>query len=206
MSGESPQPTLTPRERAAEQRKQVWNSCQSVLGCGGLIALIALCYFVVGLLPKSVHPGQDVIVFIDARLVRNEIFWCALFGLTFLFGALARVKSTKGAVAVCAVFIVGAGVGIGSLYGQVAAIAFQNGAIELRYVWPRPPTRLNPKDIVSVDWEQGTRLLNDVGIPQYKLHIRTKNRHYASYFDTNFGDIQNAQKRIQLLQAGEFSL
>src|SRR5689334_14904097 len=126
-----------PHDRAAEQRRQVWGACQSILGFGGLIGLIALGYFVVGLLPKSVDPGPDGILFMDARLAHFGVFWCVLFGGAFFLAALARTVTTEGFVFVCLLVLFGAAALIWDVYGHVAAVAFTGRAVELRFIWPR---------------------------------------------------------------------
>jgi hypothetical protein len=190
----------TPRERAAEQRKLVWGGCQSVLGCGGLIALVAAGYGAVGLPLRSLTPGPDVIVFIDARLVQNELFGGALFGGVFFFLALARTKSWWGVVVVGAIFITAAVFVAWGLYSRVAAIAFQDDAVELRYVWPRPAARLEPHEIISVDWEQDMGSARDASELEYTLHLRTHSRHHMSFGDANFEAVRRTQQRIKALQ------
>lgn len=190
----------TPQERAAEQRKLVWSGCQSVLGCGGLIALLALAYAAVGLLPRSVGSGPDVIVFINYRVVQNELFFWVLFGSVFFFGALGTTKTTKGMVIVCAIFLAAAAFVAWQLYSRVAALAFQDRAVELRYIWPRPSTRLEPREITSVDYEVGFGWTNDVGLPEYTLHLHTQNRHYEAFSDTDLNAMQQTQQRIKALQ------
>src|SRR5437868_2134784 len=90
--------------KQAEQRKLVWNAVQSLLGCGGLIALVAVAYWALGRLPASVAAGPDVIRFIDMDGTTHWLFWGVVVSVFLLFVALGFVKSTLGAVVVCVVY------------------------------------------------------------------------------------------------------
>src|SRR5262245_58626339 len=99
-------------EKRAEQRAQVWSGCQSVLGCGGMIAIFGLIYWVVGWpLTAAARPGQDVIVFLYVKNAQNGVFWCLLMGGLFFFLLMAAAKTTRGLVIVAALFLTAAGLG-----------------------------------------------------------------------------------------------
>src|SRR5438552_19028946 len=136
-------------DRLAEQRRQVWSAGQTVLGWGGLIALVALAYVAIGFVPGPVAAGRDVIVFLDYKVVQTGLVWCGLVGGVLFFVALAATKTTRGIVVVCALFATVVGIGAGEMYSRFAAIAFGQNWVELRYLWPRPPVRLDLQEIVS---------------------------------------------------------
>src|SRR5438445_13873246 len=65
------------RNSREEQRRQIWSGCQTVLGCGGVIAIATIVYSAVGLpLVAAARPGQDVIVFLYPKTAQNAVFWC----------------------------------------------------------------------------------------------------------------------------------
>jgi hypothetical protein len=194
-----PEPSL--EERQAQRRKDLRDGCQFVLGCGGIIAIVAIVYWVIGFLPKS-HPmrGADVVVFIDYKIVQNEIFWFGLFGSVMFFAALGTTKTTKGLVVTCAIFSGIALLVFWSMYSPVTAITFGRESVELHYLWPRSSLRIDARDIVSVDYDEGTRLENDMGIAEYTLQLRTRMTRYHSFGDTLLDDMLRTQQRIEKMQ------
>jgi len=190
---------VTEADKRAEQRKLVWGGCQTVLGCGGVIALVALAYVALGLLPKPATPGPNVVVFLDYSVVRTSIIWCGLVGGVLFFVALAAAKSTRGIVIVCALFIAVAGIAGWALYSRVAAIAFHDNAIELRYFWPRPAVRLSSQDILSAQYERQVRLSDD-SLHEYVLQLRTRRGDHVSFGDPSLEDMQRTLRRIQDMQ------
>ena len=178
---------------AEEQRKQVWSGCQSILGCGGLIAFFALVYFVAGFALRH-STSKDAIVFMDAKLVQNAIFAGGLFAAAALFIALAAMK-TRGLVITLVAIIAIAYLG---LYRPFAAIKVSGDTIALQYVWPRPATVLHRSDITSVTWRMTTRLSNDLGETVYVLELHSRGGTYQSFDDANFGDIQEVERLLNL--------
>jgi hypothetical protein len=187
--------------RRDEQRRQIWSGCQSVLGCGGVIAIGTLVYFAVGLpLVAAARPGQDVIVFLYPKTAQNGIFFCGLVGSLSFYLLLAAAKTTRGAVIVCAFFLAAAVLGGYWLYSRVAAMAFHESSVELRFVWPRPALRLNPEEIISADYEESVSPSDDAMF-DYTLHLRTRRGHYESFVDGSLEDMQRTRRRIEEMQA-----
>jgi hypothetical protein len=184
------------RKSRAEQRKKVWSGCQTVLGCGGIIALGAFSYFAVGYLLRPVESGPDVIVFLNYKSAQNSLLWCGLVGGVFFFLLLAATKSTRGIVIVCTLFIAAAGIAVWGQYSSVAAIEFHDNSVELRYIWPKPAVRLEAHEITSVEYEQSVHL-SDESLLEYALHLRTVRRHYVSFGDKSLDDMQRTIRRIQ---------
>lgn len=187
-------------DKQAQQRKQVWSAVQSLLGCGGLIALIAFVYWLLGRLPSSVASGPNVIVFIERGLTNNWLFWALLVGTIAFFVLLGVVKTTWGAVLVCAIFAGAAGVTVWSLYGRVAAIAFVGDGLELRYVWPRPASTLGAKEIISATSEESVRTGDDLNLMEYSLHLRTQRGDYASFSTSNSNEVTRAVRGIEAMR------
>ena len=188
-----------PQMTSEEQRRQVWSGCQSILGCAGLIALFALFWFVIGRVFRSVAAAPNVIVFFDQRGAQNGIVSLALFGGVFFLGMLAAVKTTKGIVIVCAVFVAALALSAWSLYGYVAAIEFRDREVLLHYVWPRPSVSLQRSEIASVDWDDSVHAGDDAAF-EYTLYLHTSRGDYSTFADTNLSDVQNAQRRIEAMR------
>ena len=189
-------------EARAAQRKQIWSGCQTVLGCGGLVALVALAYGGIGLVFRSVPRSPNVIVFLNHAELKNNIFWFALFGGVFVVGLLLGARSTLALVAICSIAGVMTLLATRHLYTAVAAIGFPGKVVELHYVWPRGSTRLRPEEIVATDFEQRVHGGDDA-LHEYRLFIRTRSREYVSFADTNLDDVTSAQKRIRSLKSGK---
>lgn len=175
-----------------EQKKHLRSAGQSLLGCAGLIAVIAVIYFLAGFTLRH-STSSDAIVFIDRRLVQNAIFGGGAFAIALLFIALATMK-TRGLVIT---LIVVAAIVYFGLYRPFAGIAFRGDTVELQHVWPWPATILRRSDIVSADWRMSTRLANDTGEATYVLVLRTKDRTYQAFADANFEDVRSALQRLR---------
>jgi hypothetical protein len=184
----------------AEQRKNLWDAAQFVLGWAAIIAICTLVYWALGRVHRPAAPaGPDVIVFANHRDIQNGLFWYALVGgITFVL-MLAAVKTTRGAMLVCAAYgSVAAGIAW-NLYTQIDAVAFQERTVELRYLWPRPPARLAARDIVSADYEDRVHGGDDA-LLEYVLHLRTSAGDHVSFGDTSLTDVQVTIRRIKQMQ------
>jgi len=187
-------------DKREEQRAQIWSGCQTVLGCGGVIALCALIYFAVGWpLAAAARPGPDVIVFLYAKEAQNAVFWCVLVGGIVFFLLTAAAKTSRGLVIVCVSFLTALGLGGYGMYSRVAAITFHEGSVELRFVWPRPAVRLSPEEVVSVEYEESVSASEGV-LLEYTLHLHTQRGNYVSFADANQEDMRETQRRIEEMQ------
>jgi hypothetical protein len=187
-------------DKQAEQRKQVAGAAQSLLGCGGLIALVAGLYWVLGWLPKSVTAGPGVYVFVQQGDTNNWLFWTALVGTISFFVLLGIVKSAPGVFGVVAAFAALVGVVLFTLYGQVAAVAFVGKQVEMRYVWPRPAESLDPREIASVKIEETTDSGPQFGIQNYHLLLQTTRGGYKTFSNTDEPAAREVVRRIDAMR------
>ncbi|HKO02505.1 MAG TPA: hypothetical protein VJ032_12460 [Thermoanaerobaculia bacterium] len=98
-----------------------------------MAVLLVLSYYIVGRLPRSVAPGDGVVVFMYGRMIQDGVFAYLIFGSVIFFVSLRWVKSAFGFILLCAGAFALTGALTWILYSKVAAIAFDRDSVELRY-------------------------------------------------------------------------
>jgi len=185
--------------KLAEQKQNVKSACQSC-GCWiGIIAgVVAASAGVLVMLKHSVSPeGPNVVVFMYAKQVRDQMIVSAIFAPFVLLLPLGTIKSTARAVLVggliLAAMISGAWF---TWYHHVAAIAVNGDDVELQFVWPRPNVHLTRGDIRKVAWKEDTDTYSDPISDTYWIEIDTGWRHYATFENQHFPNTEKAMKLL----------
>ena len=182
---------MVSEERAAklaEQKQNVKSACQSC-GCwiGIVGAVAAASAGVLVMLKHSVSAeGPNVVVFLYAREVRDQMIAAAIFAPFVLLLPLGTIKSTARAVIVggliLAAMISG---GWFAWYHHVAAIAVNGDDVELQFVWPRPNVHLTKADLRKVTWTEDIDTWSDPIGETYRVEIDTAWRHYTTFYNQN---------------------
>ena len=192
-------------EKTREQRRIVKGGALTCLTWLVLIAVFLGVYFSAEPILRrlSVSPeGEDMVVFANFAKLRNQIIWGGAFTALALLCAVGVGKSASRSVIAAGLTLIAIGVFAFQMwYGRFAALRFEsNSAIALQYLWPRPSTLLDVREVRALEIIESLEHTVGPANDMYQLAMETARGRFQSMRTESGESVRSAIERIKRMQ------